>query len=85
MSRVFANSYWNGCLNVAEKVFDFLVEDYILYFFGDACYRRPDGIKIMNKLFNRPKTIYIKGNHEEFLSDYVPYLIKGVMEILIYD
>lgn len=75
MGRVFASSDWHGCWNVAEQVFDFLKEDDILYFIGDACDRGPNGIKIINKLFTRPNTIYIKGNHEDILADVVPYLI----------
>ena len=75
MGRVFASSDWHGCWNVAEQVFNFLKEDDILYFIGDACDRGPDGIKIMNKLFARPNTIYIKGNHEDSLAEAVPCLI----------
>lgn len=77
MGRVFASSDWHGCGNMADKVFDFLKEDDILYFIGDAIDRGPDGIKIMNKLLTDSRIIYMRGNHEAFMEGSIPYLIEG--------
>ena len=47
---------------------------------GDACDRGPDGIKIMQEMFEDNRVIYILGNHEEmFLS----YIEDGIKESLI--
>ena len=47
---------------------------------GDACDRGPDGIKIMQEMFEDNRIIYILGNHEEmFLS----YIEDGIKESLI--
>ena len=51
-----------------------------LIFLGDACDRGPDGIKIMQEMFEDNRIIYILGNHEEmFLS----YIEDGIKESLI--
>ena len=51
-----------------------------LIFLGDACDRGPDGIKIMQEMFEDNRVIYILGNHEEmFLS----YIEDGIKESLI--
>lgn len=47
---------------------------------GDACDRGPNGIKIMQEMFEDNRVIYILGNHEEmFLS----YIEDGIKESLI--
>ena len=51
-----------------------------LIFLGVACDRGPDGIKIMQEMFEDNRVIYILGNHEEmFLS----YIEDGIKESLI--
>lgn len=77
MGKTYVTSDWHGCSNPALKIFDYLKEDDTLYFLGDAIDRGPDGIKLMNKLLTDSRVIYLKGNHEEFIEQYVPELIEG--------
>lgn len=68
MGKVYATADWHGCEAVANKVFEYLKPEDTLYFLGDAIDRGPDGIELVQKLMNRPNTIYMMGNHEEMLD-----------------
>ena len=68
IGRVFASSDWHGCGNVANKVLEFLNPEDTLFFLGDAIDRGPNGVAILDALFHRPNTFFLKGNHEEFLE-----------------
>ena len=83
MGRVFASSDWHGCGTVANKILDFLKPDDKLYFLGDAIDRGPDGFKIMTKLLNDDRVVYIKGNHEEMMFKTIEHMIQyGIEEFL---
>ena len=84
MNRVYATSDWHGCGKVAEKVFNYLQPNDILYFLGDATDRGEDGIKIFQKLINRPNTFYIKGNHDQMMADAIPYIYAEIEDINYY-
>ena len=77
MGKVYASSDWHGCWNVAKQVFDFLQPDDTLIFIGDAIDRGPDGYKIMKELLSDKRVIYIKGNHEEMMANYINSFIEG--------
>ncbi len=68
VGRVFASSDWHGCGKVANKVLEFLELEDTLFFLGDAIDRGPDGAAILDALFHRPNTFFLKGNHEEFFE-----------------
>ena len=72
---VYAIADLHGCGTVAKKVLDYLKPDDTLYFLGDCCDRGPDGVELFKILTKRPKTIFIKGNHEEMLSLAIPYIV----------
>ena len=73
--RVFATSDWHGCINVANKVFEWLKPEDHLYFLGDAIDRGPAGIEIFNKLYDMPNVTMICGNHEQMFKEcYTQYL-----------
>lgn len=64
---VYCTSDIHGCMWAYNAIMDFLKPDDILYFLGDAADRGSDGWEIIKKLFNDPRVIYIKGNHDDFL------------------
>lgn len=64
---VYAATDWHGCGWVWDKVKAFLKPDDTLYFLGDAIDRGHDGFRIMKELYEDPRVIYLKGNHEDML------------------
>lgn len=68
IGRVFASSDWHGCGKVANKVLEFLKPEDTLFFLGDAIDRGTDGVAILDALFHRPNTFFLKGNHEKFFE-----------------
>ena len=66
----------HGQYQLWAQIRDFLGEDDILFFLGDAIDRGPDGLKIMKELFEDKRVIYLPGNHEDSFFDLIPYLIK---------
>jgi serine/threonine protein phosphatase 1 len=75
MGRTFALSDLHGCYDLWEKVKEYLNEDDVLWYLGDAIDRGSDGLAILLELLRRKNTFFIKGNHEEFLERCVPELI----------
>ena len=74
MGKVYASSDWHGCGAVGNKILDFLQPDDTLYFLGDAIDRGWHGAELFKRLINDPRVIYIKGNHEQFMADALPFL-----------
>ena len=68
IGRVFASGDWHGRGKVANQVLEFLNPEDTLFFLGDAIDRGPDGVAILDALFHRPNTFFLKGNHEEFFE-----------------
>ena len=85
MNKTYASSDWHGCWNSAQKVFDYLDDSDTLYFLGDAIDRGPDGLKIFDTLLNRPNTFFIRGNHEQMMSNAIPSCIKDLKELGYFD
>lgn len=77
MGKVWCSSDWHGCGKVARKVLDYLQPDDTLIFIGDAIDRGPDGWKIMKELLNDKRVIYLQGNHEKMMADYINNYIEG--------
>lgn len=65
---VYAATDWHGCYWIWEQVQQILQPDDILYFLGDAADRGDDGWQIIKEIIIDPRVIYLKGNHEDFLT-----------------
>lgn len=74
---VYAFSDLHGRYDLLKQVLNFLKEDDVCYFLGDAADRGPDGIKVMKKLFTDKRFICLKGNHDDFFLECVPLLVEG--------
>ena len=70
MGNVYASADWHGCGKLAKIAMDFLQPDDKLYFLGDAIDRGPDGIAILKMLFNDPRVVFLKGNHEYMMEEF---------------
>ena len=57
----------HGMYNLWEGIKGYLKEDDKLIYLGDAIDRGPRGWDIMVELFNDPRVIYLKGNHEDLM------------------
>lgn len=67
MGKTYASSDWHGNLNTAVAALNYLNNDDILYYLGDAIDRGKYGMEIIDMLRNRPNTIFLKGNHEDLM------------------
>lgn len=63
----FALSDIHGYYDLYQQVNNFLKDDDIVYFLGDASDRGPDGWKALKAIASNPKFIYLLGNHEHML------------------
>lgn len=66
---VYAITDLHGRYDLYEQVKAFLKPEDKVYFLGDAADRGPDGWKLIKAILNDSQFIYLKGNHEELLSD----------------
>lgn len=80
MNKTYACSDLHGMYNLWEQIRDYCDETDTIYFLGDACDRGNDGIKIIYELLKDKRVKYLKGNHEDLLTMYVPYFIEGHFE-----
>ncbi len=74
--KTIAFSDLHGNYNLWNKIKNYYNKDDILIYLGDACDRGPDGIKIMQEMFQDDRIIYLKGNHEDMFLDFIN---NGVM------
>ena len=95
MERIYAVGDIHGCYEKLMALMDKLDIDFdtdILVFLGDYIDRGPSSFEVveylkkMKKLF--PKTVFLKGNHEEMLENYLSgidkmtYLVNGGQQTL---
>lgn len=59
----------HGIYNIWEQIKEFLQPTDILYCLGDCGDRGPDGWEIITEMYNHPRVIYLKGNHEDMLAN----------------
>jgi serine/threonine protein phosphatase 1 len=64
---VWAFSDIHGNRKLFDAIKNFIKEDDIVYFLGDACDRGPDGWEIIKEILADERFIYLKGNHEDML------------------
>ena len=80
MNKTYACSDLHGMYNLWKQISEYCDETDIIYFLGDACDRGPNGVKLMIELLKDPRVKYIKGNHEDLVTLYVPYMLEGHFE-----
>ena len=80
MNKTYACSDLHGMYSLWKQISEYCDDTDIIYFLGDACDRGLDGVKIIMELLKDPRVKYIKGNHEDLLTLYVPYLLEGHFE-----
>lgn len=95
MERIYAVGDIHGCYDKLMVLMDKIDIDFdtdILVFLGDYIDRGPSSFEVveylvaLKKLF--PKTVYLKGNHEEMLENYLSgidkmtYLVNGGQQTL---
>ena len=68
--KVYCSADWHGN-ELGFKVLDFLKPEDTLYFLGDAIDRDIHGIALLDKLLADPRVIFIKGNHEEMMAEFL--------------
>ena len=64
----------HGLLDKYEKVLNYVKDKDTLYILGDVIDRGKDGLKILNDIEKRKNIIFIVGNHELFLYNYLKTL-----------
>lgn len=65
---VYAISDIHGYYELWEQVKEHLNPEDKLYVLGDCNDRGDDGYRIIKEVYNRPNTVYLKGNHEDMLE-----------------
>ena len=78
--RVFASADWHGCGKVAKKVLNYLKPEDKLYFLGDAIDRGPNSLELFDLLYERPNTVFLRGNHEDMMYNALITEIKNFDE-----
>lgn len=66
---IYALSDLHGELNIWNQIKNFLQEDDVLVFLGDAVDRGPQPIKLLQELLNDDRVVFCTGNHEQLLID----------------
>lgn len=64
----------HGWLDKYEKVLNYVKNEDTLYILGDVIDRGKDGLKILNDIEKRKNIVFIVGNHELFLYNYLKSL-----------
>ena len=66
---VYAISDLHGMRELFDYVKEILQPDDIVYCLGDCADRGPDGFNLIKEILSDKRFIYLKGNHEQMLSD----------------
>ena len=69
--NTYAVSDLHGRLDLYGEINKFLNKDDLVYFLGDANDRGPDGWELIKEIYRNPQWIYLKGNHEQMISDFL--------------
>lgn len=59
----------HGNYNLWTQIKNFIKEDDILFFLGDAIDRGPRGFEIFKEMLEDKRVIYLRGNHEQMMYD----------------
>lgn len=78
---VYACSDFHGNYRAYEAVKNYIGENDVVYYLGDAGDRGPRPWETIMAIYNDPQFVYIKGNHEDMLvnamKEWLPDHIKG--------
>ena len=78
---VWSCSDFHGNFKAYEVVKNYIGENDIVYYLGDAGDRGPESWRTITAIYNDPQFIYMKGNHEDMLinaiREWQPEHIKG--------
>lgn len=78
---VYAFSDIHGNYNLWKQIKNYYKENDTLIFLGDVIDRGPDGIKIIQEMFEDSRIIFLLGNHEEMFLNYIEYGIQASLLI----
>lgn len=67
----------HGNYKIWEKIKNYCKLEDTIYCLGDVIDRGAEGIKILEEMFNDPRVILLKGNHEDILTICVPEFLEG--------
>lgn len=76
--RYLVCSDLHGQYDLWQQIKNYLQEDDVLIFLGDAIDRGSSGIKIAQEMFEDERVIYLLGNHEDMMLDW--WLSRGERE-----
>lgn len=79
MKRHIVFTDLHGNYNLWKSIQNYYDKDDTLIFLGDALDRGPDGLKIMQEMFEDERIIYLKGNHEDMLLQNIEDGISNVL------
>ena len=87
---VYAVSDLHGHLELWKQIQSFLNPDDKIYVLGDCGDRGPQGWETIKAVYNDPRVIYLKGNHEDMLvnamEDYLAYeVMNNAFSLLVYN
>lgn len=74
MNKTYACSDLHGRYDLWLQILNYCDETDTIYFLGDAIDRGPEGFEVMRSLLQDPRVKYLKGNHEELLTNASLYL-----------
>lgn len=81
MNKTYCCSDLHGCFNLYKKIKNYIDDTDTVICLGDCADRGPSGWDIITDMYNDPRFIYLRGNHEDMLIDaireWLPFHLKG--------
>ena len=74
---IYALSDIHGYYSIYEKVKKLIQPHDIVFCLGDVCDRGPRSWDTVTAIYNDPQFIYLKGNHEDMLVDFMNSYYKN--------
>ena len=75
--RYLATADWHGCGKVGFEVLDSLGPNDKLFYLGDCIDRGSNGVELFDALWEDPRVIMLRGNHEDMMRRAIPDLLEG--------
>lgn len=76
---VYCFSDLHGRYKLWEQIKNYIKPGDIAYCLGDCIDRGPGGYEILKEVLDHPQIIFLLGNHEDFLLNFVPEFFVGNM------
>lgn len=83
MNKTYAFSDLHGKYNLLKSVLNYCDSKDHLFYLGDAIDRGEDNLKTLLTLLNDKRVTFLKGNHEDFLLNYLLLTDKWEKQIFI--